>query len=73
MKSFFQFSAITAALAACLAILPEDTPTPYEPSSDPAQRVRDYIRGDRDTLDESDLYSPTVPEPLRSAAQKIID
>jgi len=75
MKSFLHFLTITAALAACLAILPEDTPTPtpYEPSSDPAQRVREYIRGERDTLDESDLHSPTVPEPLRNAAQQIID
>jgi len=70
MQSFLQFSALTAALVACLAILPEDTPTPtpYEPTDNPAQRVREYIRGERDTLDESDLYAPSVPEPLRRAA-----
>jgi hypothetical protein len=75
MKSFLHFLTITAALAACLAILPDDipTPTPYEPTADPAQRVRDYIRGERDTLDESDLNAPSVPEPLRKAAQQIID
>jgi len=75
MKTFLQFSALTAALAACLATTPEDmpTPAPYDPTDNPAQRVRDYIRGDRDTLDESDLYAPSVPEPLRKAAQQIID
>ena len=75
MKSFLQFLAITAALAACLAMTPEDmpTPTPYEPADNPAQRVREYIRGDRDTLDESDLYAPSVPEPLRRAAKNLID
>jgi len=74
MKSLFQFLAITAALAACLAMTPDmPTPAPYEPTDNPAQRVQDYIRGDRDTLDESDLYAPSVPEPLRRAAKNLID
>jgi hypothetical protein len=74
MKSLLHFLAITAALAACLAMTPDmPTPTPYEPTDNPAQRVREYIRGDRDTLDESDLYSPNVPEPLRNAAKNLID
>jgi hypothetical protein len=74
MKTFLQFSALTAALAACLAIVPDmPTPTPYDPTDNPAQRVRDYIRGERTTLDDADLHAPNVPEPLRKAAQKIID
>jgi len=67
--------ALLATIISCIILLPEDipTPTPYEPTDNATQRVQEFIRGDRDTLDESDLYSPTVPEPLRSAAQKIID
>jgi hypothetical protein len=70
MKSFLQFLAILSGIALSLAILPEDTPTPipYEPTGDPVTRVRDFIRGDRSTIDEADLYSPTVPESLRRAA-----
>jgi hypothetical protein len=74
MKTFFQFLAITAALAACLAIVPDmPTPTPYEPTDNPAQRVREFVRGERDTVNEADLYSPNVPEPLRNAAKNLID
>lgn len=67
--------ATLAALIGSLALLPEDIPTaaPYDPTDNPAQRVREYIRGDRDTLDESDLHSPSVPEPLRQAAKQLID
>jgi len=72
MKSFFQFLAIVSGFALCLAILPDvPTPTPYEPTGDPAQRIREFIRGERATIDESDLHSPTVPEPLRRAALKL--
>ena len=75
MKTLLQFSALVAILAAALAMTPDDmpTPTPYEPTDNPAQRVREFIRGDRDTLDESDLHSPAVPEPLRNAAKNLID
>ena len=74
MKSFLHFLTITAALAACLAMTPDTpTPTPYEPTNDPAQRVREYIQGERTTLDDADLHAPSVPEPLRKAAQQIID
>ncbi len=67
--------AIFAAIIGSLALLPEDIPTaaPYDPTDNPSQRVREYIRGDRDTLDESDLHSPSVPEPLRQAAKNLID
>lgn len=67
--------ATIAAIAACLALLPEDmpTPTPYEPTDNPAQRVREFIRGDRSMIDEADLFAPNVPEPLRKAAQNLID
>jgi hypothetical protein len=70
MKTFLQFSALTAALAACLAMTPDDmpTPAPYEPTDNPAQRVREYIRWEQDTLDESDLHSPNVPDSLHRAA-----
>jgi hypothetical protein len=65
--------ATIAALAACLAMTPEDTPTPtpYEPTDNPAQRVREFIQGERDTVEESDIYSPTVPESLRKTALEL--
>ena len=42
--------------------------TPYEPTDNPAQRVREYIRGERSHIDEADLYAPSVSEELRKAA-----
>lgn len=67
--------AILAAIIGSLALLPEDMPTaaPYEPTDNPAQRVREFIRGDRSTLEDADLYAPSVPEPLRTAAKNLID
>lgn len=67
--------AIFAAVIGSLAILPEDmpTPAPYAPTGNPAQRVREFIQGDRSTLDDADLHSLSVPEPLRKAAQQLID
>lgn len=67
--------AIFATIIGSLAILPEDmpTPAPYEPTGNPSQRVREFIHGDRATLDDADLYAPSVPEPLRKAAQNLID
>lgn len=63
------------AIAIGVSLLPEDmpTPTPYEPTDNPAQRVREFIRGDRSTLEDADLYAPSVPEPLRTAAKNLID
>jgi hypothetical protein len=66
--------ATIAALAAALAMIPDmPTPTPYEPDNNPAQRVREFIRGERNNVDEADLYAPSVPEPLRNAAKNLID
>lgn len=67
--------AILGAIIGSLALLPEDmpTPTPYEPTDNPAQRVREFLQGDRSTLDDADLFAPSVPEPLRKAAQQLID
>jgi len=67
--------ALLATIISCVILLPEDipTPTPYEPTGNATQRVQEFIRGERDTLDESDLHSPTVPAPLRHAAQQLID
>jgi hypothetical protein len=42
--------------------------TPYEPTDNPAQRVQEFIRGERAHLDEMDLYAPSVSEALRTAA-----
>lgn len=71
MKTIFTI----AAIAAGFALLPDDmpTPTPYEPTDNPSQRVREFIHGDRATLDDADLHAPSVAEPLRSAAKKLID
>jgi len=72
MKTFLQFLALVSGFALCLAILPDvPTPTPYEPTDNPAQRVREFVRGDRDTVEEADLHSPTVPESLRKAALEL--
>ena len=69
MKTFFQFLVLVSGFALCLAILPDvPTPTPYNPTDNPSQRVREFVRGDRDTVDEADIYSPNVPESLRRAA-----
>lgn len=67
--------AIFAAIIGSLAILPEDmpTPAPYVPTGNPTQRVKDFIQGDRSTLDDADLFAPSVPEPLRKAAKNLID
>jgi hypothetical protein len=74
MRTFLQFSAITAALAACIAMTPDmPTPAPYEPPDNSAQRVREFVRGERNNVDEADLCAPSVPEPLRAAAQNLID
>ncbi len=69
MKTFFQFLAFLAGFALCLAIIPDvPAPTPYEPTDNPAQRVREFVRGECDTVNEADIYSPNVPESLRHAA-----
>lgn len=67
--------AIFAAIIGSLAILPEDMPTaaPYEPTDNPAQRVREFIHGERSMIDEADLFAPSVPESLRKAAQQMIN
>jgi hypothetical protein len=69
MKTFFQFLTFLAGFTLCLAILPDvPTPVPYEPTGDPSQRVSEFIRGERSTIDDADLHSPNVPESLRKAA-----
>lgn len=67
--------ATLAGLAGLSLCLPPDAPAPvpYEPTSNPAERVREFIRGDRSHLEEADLYSPSVPEELRRAAQLLAD
>ena len=67
--------ATIATIAAGFALLPDDMPTAaaYEPTDNPSQRVREFIRGDRSMIDEADLFAPSVPEPLRNAAKKLID
>jgi hypothetical protein len=60
-----------AALAITFAALhyADDAPisVPYEPGDSEA-RVRAFIVGDIDHLDEADLYNPTVSDGLRAAA-----
>jgi len=67
MKNTFSILAIIASIA---ILLTDDfpAPIPYEPTGDPAQRVREFIRGEHATVNEADLHSPTVPESLRRAA-----
>jgi hypothetical protein len=75
MKTLAHLLTAAAALAGLALCLPEDmpAPVPYEPTSNPAQRVREFIRGDRNTLDESDLHSPNTPPELRRAALNLAD
>lgn len=67
--------AIFATIICSLALLPEDmpTPTPYEPTQNPSQRVMEFIQGDRSTLENADLFAPSVSEQLRKAAKNFID
>jgi len=70
MKNLLSIVAIIASLALLLSD-EFPAPIPYEPTDNPAQRVREFIRGERATIDESDIHSPNVPEPLRRAALKL--
>jgi len=67
--------ALFTAIIGSLALLPEDMPTatPYEPTDNPSQRVREFIRGERSMIDEANLFAPSVSESLRKAAQNLID
>jgi hypothetical protein len=75
MKSLAHLLTATAIIAGALLCLPEDlpAPAPYEPTDNPAQRVREFLRGDRAHLEEADLFSPSVPEELRRAALNLAD
>jgi hypothetical protein len=70
MKNTLSILAIIASLA---LLLSDDfpAPIPYEPTDNPAQRVQEFIQGERDTVEESDIYAPTVTESLRKAALEI--
>lgn len=64
--------AAAAAIVAAFLFLHamEDTPppVPYDPPTDAAARVRAFIHGDADHVNEADLNSPTVSPALRRAA-----
>lgn len=62
-------TAVVLALFGALNLM-EDTPAPvpYEPTSDSAARVRAFVHGDMSTVDEADLYAPSVSPQLRQAA-----
>jgi hypothetical protein len=45
---------------------------PYEPG-DSAARVRAFVRGDLDHVDEADLHAPSVSPSLRKAALNLMD
>lgn len=67
MKTLLTLAAIVITLAALHFADDAPIPVPYEPSDSEA-RVRAFIVGEIDHIDESDLYSPTVSDGLRSAA-----
>jgi hypothetical protein len=46
---------------------------PYEPTDNPAQRVGEFIRGERQAIEEADLHSPNVPAYLRNAALEMLN
>lgn len=70
MKTTITTTAVVLALFGLSLHLMEDTPAPvpYEPTSDSAARVRAFVHGDMDTVDEADLYAPSVSPELRRAA-----
>ena len=67
MKTLYTITAITITLAALHFANDTPIPVPYEPSDSEA-RVRAFIVGETDHIDEADLYSPTVSDGLRDAA-----
>ena len=67
MKTLYTITAITITLTALHLVKDAPMPIPYEPGDSEA-RVRAFIVGEIDHIDESDLYSPTVSDGLRSAA-----
>jgi hypothetical protein len=67
MKTLSTLTALALTFAALHYAEDAPMPIPYEPGNAEA-RVRAYIVGDLDHLDEADLYSPTVSDGLRAAA-----
>jgi hypothetical protein len=67
MKTLYTITAIAITLAALHYADDAPMPIPYEPGDSEA-RVRAYIVGDIDYLDDADLYSPSVSDGLRAAA-----
>jgi hypothetical protein len=67
MKTLLTLTAIVIILAALHFADDAPIPVPYEPGDSEA-RVRAFIVGEIDHIDESDLYSPTVSDGLRNAA-----
>ena len=75
MKTFLT---ITCLVALSLLINPQPTTVSPEHVTKTAEqtaeqtssvsRVREFLRGERDYVDEEDLYSPSVPAELREAA-----
>jgi hypothetical protein len=67
MKTLSTLTAVAITLAALHYAEDAPMPVPYEPG-DSEDRVRAFIVGDIDHIDEADLYSPTVSDGLRAAA-----
>jgi len=67
MKTLYTITALAITLAALHYADNAPIPVPYEPG-DSESRVRAFIVGDTDHIDEADLYSPTVSDGLRAAA-----
>jgi hypothetical protein len=74
MKDTLKTLAGIAAFFGMLALCP-DMPiaAPYEPTHDAAARVLEFIHGERDTLEEADLFSESVPPSLRKAALQLLN
>jgi hypothetical protein len=67
MKTLYTITALVITLSALHYADDAPMPIPYEPG-DPEARVRAFIVGDTDHIDEADLYSPSVSDGLRAAA-----
>lgn len=72
MKTILIIAAVAASLAGLHLVEDIPAPQPWEPG-DSAARVRAFVRGERETVDEADLYAETVSPELRRAALNLAD
>jgi hypothetical protein len=73
MRNKLATTAFIAGISIIIAIGDMPIPAPYEPTDNPAQRVREFVNGERQTIEDADLHSPNVPTHLRNAALEMLN